>query len=125
MVRSISVAVRPRLPSFASSSTLDRIGMVLRRSTTLCTCARDFNRAPRSMVSFMAFWELSRNVKIKEHQVGDLRRRRVADTVRNSSIEPTGRGLAEGRANQGNTIAEGLEKVSKLQHRTGCRNGGN
>jgi hypothetical protein len=31
------------------------MGIVLRRSTTLCTWLRDFNRAARSMVSFMVY----------------------------------------------------------------------
>ena len=51
--RSISVAFKRTAPSPASSFTFERIGMVLRRSTTLCTCPKDFNRAARSMVSFI------------------------------------------------------------------------
>ena len=37
----------------ADSSTLERIGMVLRRSTTLCTCPSAFSSAARSIVSFI------------------------------------------------------------------------
>jgi hypothetical protein len=37
----------------ARNSTFDRIGIVLRRSTTLCTCPRALRRAPRSMASFI------------------------------------------------------------------------
>src|SRR5687768_8680472 len=51
--RSMSVAVRATRSPFASTSTLLRIGMVLRRSTTLCTWPRDFSNAVRSIVSFM------------------------------------------------------------------------
>src|SRR5688500_3280865 len=53
--RSMSVAVRATRSPFASTSTLLRIGMVLRRSTTLCTWPRDFSNAVRSIVSFMVF----------------------------------------------------------------------
>ncbi len=55
MVRSMSVAVRESLPPETSINTFERMGMVFRRSTTLCTWASDFSRAARSMVSFMAF----------------------------------------------------------------------
>src|SRR4029077_5194295 len=54
IARSMSVAVRLRRSPLASTSTLDRMGIVLRRSTTLCTWARERNKAVRSMVSFMA-----------------------------------------------------------------------
>ena len=55
--RSMSVALSDSAqlagaPS-ARSSTFDRIGMVLRRSTTLCTWPSAFSRAARSIVSFM------------------------------------------------------------------------
>ncbi len=51
--RSMSVAVRPSRSPSAASLTLDRIGIVVRRSTTFWTWASDRNRAARSMVSFM------------------------------------------------------------------------
>src|SRR5690242_16157919 len=53
IARSMSVAVRATRSPLASTSTLLRIGMVLRRSTTLCTWPRDFSNAVRSIVSFM------------------------------------------------------------------------
>src|ERR1700756_2591363 len=40
--------------SRASISTLDRIGIVLRRSTTDCTWPRLFSRTARSIVAFIA-----------------------------------------------------------------------
>src|SRR4030095_3588365 len=49
----MSVAVRATRSPLASTSTLLRIGMVLRRSTTLWTWPRDFSNAVRSIVSFM------------------------------------------------------------------------
>src|SRR4029450_13383233 len=55
IARSMSVAVRPTRSPLASTSTLLRIGMVLRRSTTLCTWPRDFSNGVRSIVSFMVF----------------------------------------------------------------------
>src|SRR6185295_14737692 len=55
IARSMSVAVKATRSPLASTSTLLRIGMVLRRSTTLCTWPRDFSNAVRSIVSFMIF----------------------------------------------------------------------
>ena len=52
--RSRSVAISFSAPSEASISTLDRIGMVLRRSTTDWTWPRLFNRGARSIVAFMS-----------------------------------------------------------------------
>ena len=52
--RSRSVAISRSEPSsLASSSTLDRIGMVLRRSTTDWTWPSPFNNVARSIVAFM------------------------------------------------------------------------
>ncbi len=51
--RSRSVALRLRLPPSACSMTLERIGMVFRRSTTRCTWVRDFKSSVRSSVTFM------------------------------------------------------------------------
>jgi hypothetical protein len=52
--RSMSVAVRPsRPPASAASFTFERIGMVVRRSTTFWTWLRDRNSAARSIDSFM------------------------------------------------------------------------
>jgi hypothetical protein len=55
--RSMSVAARLSRPFWAVISTFDRMGIVLRRSTTLCTWARAFRSAARSIVSFMV-WSL-------------------------------------------------------------------
>ena len=52
-----SVAEKARASRSADSSTLDRIGMVLRRSTTLCTWPSAFSSAARSIVSFMSLSE--------------------------------------------------------------------
>ena len=49
---SISVAVRPRKPSPASMRTFDRIGMVVRRSTTFWTWPSDFMSTARSHRQF-------------------------------------------------------------------------
>ena len=51
MSRSVAEKVR-RSPS-AESSTLERIGIVFRRSTALCTCPSAFRSAARSIVNFM------------------------------------------------------------------------
>src|SRR5712691_8213289 len=51
--RSRSVALRLSADLSARISTLARIGMVLRRSTTRCTWPRDFSKAARSTVSFI------------------------------------------------------------------------
>src|SRR5580704_15662271 len=48
-----SVAVSFSAPLAASSITLDRIGMVLRRSTTLCTWESALRKAPRSTLIFI------------------------------------------------------------------------
>ncbi len=50
---SMSVAVRRRTPPFASISTLDRMGMVLRRSTTLWAWPKALSRIARSTLNFM------------------------------------------------------------------------
>src|SRR5262245_4409291 len=62
MARSMSVAARLSRPFCAVISTLDRIGIVLRRSTTLWTWASAFRRAARSIVSFMAGFDRSTGV---------------------------------------------------------------
>src|SRR5690242_20001552 len=54
MAISMSVAVSVSLPSRTASITLARVGMVLRRSTTLWTWASAFIRVARSAFSFMA-----------------------------------------------------------------------
>src|SRR6266513_3104220 len=50
-----SVAVSLRRPFAASIIKLERIGIVLRRSTTLCTWDSAFKKAPRSTVIFIGF----------------------------------------------------------------------
>ena len=54
MAISMSVAVSVSFPSRTVIMTLARIGMVLRRSTTLWTWASPFSRVARSAFSFMA-----------------------------------------------------------------------
>src|SRR5918993_3488686 len=49
-----SVAFMRRPPSSARSRTFDRMGMVLRSSTTRCTCPSDFSNAALSTVTLMA-----------------------------------------------------------------------
>src|SRR6266851_4710846 len=49
----MSVALNASPPALARNNTLDNIGIVVRRSTTLCTWLSVFRRAARSMVSFM------------------------------------------------------------------------
>src|SRR6185437_1568652 len=49
--RSVAVSLSALLP--ASSITLERMGMVLRRSTTLCTWERALRNAPRSTLIFI------------------------------------------------------------------------
>ena len=49
----LSVAVSVSRPSAASNRTLARMGMVLRRSTTLWTCASAFSSTARSTVNFI------------------------------------------------------------------------
>src|SRR5215813_359496 len=51
--RSRSVALNERLARSALISTLAKMGIVLRRSTTRWTWPSDFNRAARSTVTFM------------------------------------------------------------------------
>ena len=73
-------------PGSADSSTFERIGIVLRRSTTLCTCPSAFNSAARSIVSFIQVrsgidratppaeaW----TVQISEMATGHIRRNRA------------------------------------------------
>src|SRR5690349_12124423 len=50
-----SVAVSFSRPLAASISTFDKIGIVLRRSTTLWTCPSAFKKAPRSTLIFIAY----------------------------------------------------------------------
>ena len=112
IVRSMSVAVSASMLSPASSRTLERIGMVLRRSTTLCTCASDFKRAPRSMVSFM-----SRSGAFTKVSMAAARRT-VAPRFFAAKIArslPADRGA--NFRNQSITIAKALEKVSELRVR--------
>src|SRR5262249_18917115 len=52
--RSRSVAFSDNLAFSARTSTLPRIGMVLRRSTTRCTWPSDFRSCARSTVTFIA-----------------------------------------------------------------------
>src|ERR1700751_1244184 len=49
----MSVALSATLPASARNSTFDNIGIVVRRSTTLCTWLSALRRAARSMVNFM------------------------------------------------------------------------
>src|SRR5580704_3603089 len=61
--RSRSVALKASLERSARRSTLARIGMVLRRSTTRCTWDSDLRSSERSTVTFMgnpARYELAR-----------------------------------------------------------------
>src|SRR5260370_22063421 len=51
--RSISVALSANLPASARSKTLDNIGIVVRRSTTLWTWLSALRKAAGSMVRFM------------------------------------------------------------------------
>src|SRR3712207_8990816 len=51
MSRSVALSCRPPCP--ARISTFDRIGIVVRRSTTRCTCPSDRNRAARSTVTLI------------------------------------------------------------------------
>src|SRR5215204_1237799 len=51
MSRSVALSRRP--PSSARRSTLPRMGIVLRRSTTRCTCPSAFRSAARSTVTFI------------------------------------------------------------------------
>src|SRR5262245_3635653 len=51
--RSRSVALKPSFDLSALISTLARMGMVLRRSTTRCTWPSDFSSAARSTVTFI------------------------------------------------------------------------
>jgi hypothetical protein len=53
MSRSVAVSFNRPLP--ASIKTLERMGIVLRRSTTLWTWLRAFKKAPRSTVIFIVF----------------------------------------------------------------------
>ena len=66
--KSISVAFKLKFSSGASNFTLERIGMVLRRSTTLWMCVSIFKSIPRSIVSFMAtyrsFFHISFSIPI-------------------------------------------------------------
>src|SRR5690242_580730 len=49
----MSVALSASRPGSARSRTFDSIGIVVRRSTTLCTWPSAFRKAARSMVSFI------------------------------------------------------------------------
>src|SRR5215469_16940819 len=49
----MSVALSASRPGSARNRTFDRIGIVVRRSTTLCICPSAFRNAARSIVSFM------------------------------------------------------------------------
>src|SRR5215468_3126448 len=51
--RSRSVAFRESSATLERSSTLARIGIVLRRSTTRCTWDSDLSKSARSIVTFM------------------------------------------------------------------------
>src|SRR5690242_533198 len=65
--RSRSVAFRLSLPRSALTSTFARTGMVLRRSTTRCTCPSDFKSSARSTVTFMGtrFAALKKSLEIR------------------------------------------------------------
>src|ERR1700743_293076 len=67
MARSMSFAARLIRPFCAVINTLDRIGMVFRRSTTLWTWARAFKSAARSIVSFMVWVAITRAVYAVEN----------------------------------------------------------
>src|SRR2546423_4961573 len=64
--RSRSVALRPSFPFSARSSRLARIGIVLRRSTTRCTCPIDLRSAARSTVTFMSRSPTRRNENVRQ-----------------------------------------------------------
>src|SRR3954453_5674487 len=65
----MSVALSANPPASARSRTLERIGIVVRRSTTLWTWLSAFRRAARSTVSFMLlhdyFWRTGREAPVR------------------------------------------------------------
>src|SRR5215472_1247795 len=67
--RSRSVALNASLERSARISTLARIGMVLRRSTTRCTWDSDLRSSARSTVSFMRS-SLEREGKLRREDGG-------------------------------------------------------
>src|SRR5262245_23817395 len=75
--RSRSVALKPSFDLSALISTLARMGMVLRRSTTRCTWPSDFSNAARSTVTFILQPACSRGSlegATKVARMGDLRK---------------------------------------------------
>src|SRR6476620_1117729 len=81
--RSRSVAFRPSLPFSARISRFAKIGIVLRRSTTRCTCPIDLRSAARSTVTF-----------ISDHTHAAGSRRRAPTLPRRRGFGKAGRALA-------------------------------
>src|ERR1700749_248149 len=97
-----SVAVSFNWPFAASIITFERMGIVLRRSTTLCTWLSAFRKAPRSTLIFMG---LSAAVRFQKQ---------VRRNDRNPLIclGPEGHGLKQGTISDGRPIKQFLDANS-------------
>src|ERR1700743_2286874 len=98
------VAVSFSCPFAASIITFERIGIVLRRSTTLCTWLSAFKKAPRSTLIFMG---LSAAVRFQK---------KVRRNGRNPLISlcPEGHGLKQGTISDGAGIKQFFDANSGL-----------
>src|ERR1700677_777149 len=77
-----TVAENATWPWLADSRTFDRIGIVLRRSTTLCTCPRAFSSVARSIVSFIQVRSVTAAAAFPPRGVWVMGRGRLDETAR-------------------------------------------
>ena len=117
--RSRSVAFRLSLPLSALTSTLARIGMVLRRSTTRWTWPSDLKSSARSTVTFMgrpAPAPLQWSLKSGARQAGGSRMRGRGAKVTAPARNRKG---ADARANPGSTGGPIVMPAASPPHRSG------
>src|SRR4030095_12193078 len=104
--RSRSVAFSDNFALSARTSTLPRIGMVLRRSTTRCTWPSDFRSCARSTVTFIAI--SARSLRWKSRAAGRRAaalKTRKARSILDLTKPPRGpQGGAEGPQIQGKDV---------------------
>src|SRR6201996_2913632 len=97
-----SVAVSFNWPFAATIITFERIGIVLRRSTTLCTWLSAFKKAPRSTLIFMG---LSAAVRFLKQARRNGRNPLIC-------LGPEGHGLKQGTISDGAGIKQFFEAGS-------------
>src|SRR6478735_9731185 len=107
-----SVAFRRNDPSSPRRRTFDKIGMVLRRSTTRCTCPSAFSRAARSTVTLIVQHPFSLELLARIRTPPQRWRRQVERGPRVAKVRPKSKAV-------GDDPQQGIETIPQplfLQH---------